>query len=185
MRWIPLVVALLCLSVTGAWAQSAQAPGSGTTSRTITAIGYPVGGGTIKVNLKGTGMIASASGQANVEAKSGITQVELGVKGLTPPTPIGAEFLTYVLWAVSPEGRATNLGEVLFGSNGQGELKTTTQFATFSLFVTAEPYFAVRQPSEILVLENVTPKNAKVKIFPVLLLHCYRRESPSLSWRIR
>src|SRR5436305_5083240 len=83
-----LVVALLCLSVTGAWAQSAQAPGSGTTSRTITAIGYPVGGGTIKINLKGTGMIASASGQAKVEAKSGITQVELAVKGLTPPTPI-------------------------------------------------------------------------------------------------
>src|SRR5437764_1027606 len=94
-------------------------------------------------------------------------QVQEAFERLAPTPRIGAEFLTYVLWALSPEGRATNLGEVLFGSNGQGELKTTTQFATFSLFVTAEPYFAVRQPSEILVLENVTPKNAKVKIFPV------------------
>src|SRR4051812_23568087 len=167
--WIKqvLAVAVLCVSATPTWAQSAQAPASGTTARTITAIGYPVGGGTITVNLKGTDAIASASGQAKVEAKSGITQVEVRLKGLTPPTPLGAEFLTYVLWAVSPEGRAANLGEILFGSNGEGELKTTTQFATFSLFVTAEPYFAVRQPSEILILENVTPKSDKVKIFPV------------------
>ena len=70
------------------------------------------------------------------------------------PARLGAEFLTYVLWAVSPEGRAINLGEVLFDNNGEGKLKTTTQLQSFSLFVTAEPYATVRQPSEMLILES-------------------------------
>jgi hypothetical protein len=159
---LPALTAL-CFSLAVAWAQSEQAPTSGLTGRTITAIGYPVAGGTITVDLKGTGLIGSASGQAKVEAKSGVTRIEVRIEGLTSPTQLGAEFLTYVLWAVSPEGRAMNLGEILFGSNGQGELKTTTQLSTFSLFVTAEPYFAVRQPSEMLLLENATPQRRKRK----------------------
>jgi outer membrane protein OmpA-like peptidoglycan-associated protein len=80
---------------------------------------------------------------------------------------LGTEFLTYVLWAVSPEGRAINLGEVLFDNSGNGKLQATTQLQSFSLFMTAEPYAAVRQPSEMLVLENETRKNTKGKIFVV------------------
>jgi len=102
-----------------------------------------------------------------VEAKPGVTKVETQVQGLTPPTQLGSEFLTYVLWAVSPEGHAANLGAVLFGSDGQGELKTTTNLQSFSLFITAEPYSSVRQPSEMLILENVLRENTKGKIFVV------------------
>ena len=72
-----------------------------------------------------------------------------------------------MLWAVSTEGRAINLGEVLYDNDGKGKLQTTTQLQTFSLFVTAEPYAAVRQPSEVLILENVLRKNTKGRIFPV------------------
>jgi outer membrane protein OmpA-like peptidoglycan-associated protein len=86
---------------------------------------------------------------------------------VTSPLQLGAEFLTYVLWAVTPEGRAINLGEMLLDSGGRSTLKTTTQLATFSLFVTAEPYFAVRQPSEMLVLENAQRPNTKGRIFVV------------------
>src|SRR5271165_1226823 len=86
---------------------------------------------------------------------------------MTIPTSLGAEFLTYVLWAVSPEGRAINLGEVLFDNSGKGKLKATTQLQSFSLFVTAEPYSAVRQPSEMLVLENATREGTKGKRFTV------------------
>jgi outer membrane protein OmpA-like peptidoglycan-associated protein len=86
---------------------------------------------------------------------------------MNPPSNLGAEFLTYVLWAVSPEGHAVNLGEVVFNPNGKGQLKATTQLPTFSLFVTAEPYFAVRQPSEMLILENVLRDNTKGRVFPV------------------
>jgi outer membrane protein OmpA-like peptidoglycan-associated protein len=102
-----------------------------------------------------------------VEAKPAVTNVEAKIQGLTSPTGLGAEFLTYVLWAVSPEGRAINLGEVLFDNDGKGKLKTTTQLQSFSLFVTAEPYAAVRQPSEMLILENALRKNTVGRVYAV------------------
>src|SRR4051794_3599897 len=161
-------VAALCLLPATTWAQAPQPSFSGqTTGRTITAIGYQLGGGGTIVDLKSSGLLSSASGYAKVEAKPGITRVEARTEGLTSPLQLGAEFLTYVLWAVTPEGRAINLGEMLLDSGGRSTLKTTTQLATFSLFVTAEPYFAVRQPSEMLVLENAQRPNTKGRIFVV------------------
>jgi outer membrane protein OmpA-like peptidoglycan-associated protein len=93
--------------------------------------------------------------------------IDATIKGLRSPTEIGTEFLAYVMWAVSPEGRAVNLGEVRPNDDGRGELKTTTQLQSFSLFVTAEPYPAVRQPSEMVMLENDVRKNTKGRLFVV------------------
>lgn len=157
-----LQLALLCALPVLTWAQSA----SGVTPRSIQAVGYQVGAPTT-VDLKSTGLLSQASGRATVEVKPGVTKVEAQFEGLSSPAQLGAEFLTYVLWAVSPEGHADNLGEVIFQSNGEGRLKTTTQLQSFSLFVTAEPYSAVRQPSEILILENSLRPNTKGKIFVV------------------
>jgi outer membrane protein OmpA-like peptidoglycan-associated protein len=163
-----LVAVALCLSGSIAGAQSQPAvPASDLVSRNITAIGYQVGGGSTTVDLTSTGLIPQASGQAKVEAKPTMTTVEAEVKGLSSPLQLGPQFLTYVLWAVSPEGRASNVGEVLLDKNGNGKLKATTHLQTFSLFLTAEPYSAVRQPSEMLILENQLRKNTKGKIFPV------------------
>jgi outer membrane protein OmpA-like peptidoglycan-associated protein len=162
------LVAVACgFLATGAAAQSAKVPASALTSRNIKAIGYPVNGGSTTVDLVNSGLIRSMSGKAKVQARPGVTQVEVQVEGMSPPSQLGAEFLTYVLWAVSPEGHAVNLGEVVFNSNGKGQLKATTQLPTFSLFVTAEPYFAVRQPSEMLILENALRQNTKGRIFVV------------------
>ena len=86
---------------------------------------------------------------------------------MTPPSQLGAEFLTYVLWVVTPEGRTGNTGEILLSKNGEGKLGATTPGQTFSLIVTAEPYFAVRVPSEMVVLQSETRKDTKGKIFPV------------------
>jgi outer membrane protein OmpA-like peptidoglycan-associated protein len=72
---------------------------------------------------------------------------------LQNPTTFGHEYLTYVLWAISPEGRPVNLGEVLV-SNHRSKLDTTTQLQAFALILTAEPYYAVRRPSNLVVLEN-------------------------------
>lgn len=157
---------LCALTGIGIWAQSPTPPPSSLTGRTIQAIGYPVNTST-SVDLKDTGLIGRPSGQAKVEVKPAVTRVETDIDGLVPPTQIGSEFLTYVLWAVSPEGRADNLGEVLFDSNGRSRLKTTTQLQSFSLFVTAEPYSAVRQPSEMLVLENAARAKTKGRLFVV------------------
>src|SRR6202051_224799 len=71
------------------------------------------------------------------------------------PTTFGAEYLTYVMWAISPEGRAVNLGEVLIGSNDRSKLDVTTDLQAFAMIVTAEPYYAVRRPSNVVVMENV------------------------------
>ncbi len=162
-----LAVIALCLSGTNSWAQSPTAPASSFTGKTINAIGYKVNGGSTTVDLTNTGLIGQASGQAKVEAKPAVTTVETDIQGLTIPTSLGAEFLTYVLWAVSTAGHAVNLGEVQFDNNGNSKLKATTQLQTFSLFVTAEPYSAVHQPSEMLVLENALRKNTKGTIFVV------------------
>lgn len=144
-----------------------QVPAADLVTRSITAIGYQVGAGSTTVDLKSTGLIPQATGQAKVEAKPAITTVDAQVEGLTPPLQLGTEFLTYVLWAVSPDGRSNNIGEILLDKSGKGSLKGNTQLQTFSLFVTAEPYAKVRQPSEMLVLENQLRKNTKGKVFIV------------------
>ena len=77
------------------------------------------------------------------------------------PTTFGNEYLTYVLWAISPEGRAVNLGEILLGGNHRSKVHVTTDLQAFALIVTAEPYYAVRQPSNVVVLENVVPEDTK------------------------
>jgi outer membrane protein OmpA-like peptidoglycan-associated protein len=144
-------------------------PPSSLVSRSTTAIGFTVGGGSTKVDLKGTDLAAGASGEAKVQAKAkaGLTNLEITVEGLTPPSKLGAEYLTYVLWAVTPDGRTGNAGELLINKNGEGKLNATTAAQTFSLIITAEPYFAVRVPSEMVVLDTEIRKNTKGKLFPV------------------
>ncbi len=142
-------------------------PASAVVSKSTTAIGYQVGGGSTKVGLKGTSILPQAAGEAKVQARSGVTDIEVKLTGLGSPTKLGTEFLTYVLWAVSTEGRTANIGEIVVDKNGAGKLATSAQMQTFSLIVTAEPYFSVRQPSEMVVAENFTLKNTKGKIFPV------------------
>jgi outer membrane protein OmpA-like peptidoglycan-associated protein len=147
-------------------AQTAPAQGSGTVKTSIRAVGYQLGT-TSKIDLKSSSLAPNAAGEATVEAKQGVTRIEAAVAGLVEPTKLGAEFLTYVVWVVSPEGRASNIGEIQLDSSGKGKLKATTPLQTFSLFVTAEPYFAVRQPSEMVVLANELRKNTKGKIVVV------------------
>ncbi len=161
-------VIVLCSSWLAAAAQDQQQqiPASNLVVRQVTAIGYPVGK-TTKVDLKPTDLMPQGDGDAKVQARAGATRVDVEIKNMAQPTTFGTEFLTYVVWAVSPEGRSNNLGEILIDKNGNGKLSATTPFQTFSLFVTAEPYFAVRRPSEIVVLQNDIKKSPDVKIFPI------------------
>jgi outer membrane protein OmpA-like peptidoglycan-associated protein len=159
-----------------ATAQTQQSvPDSNLTTKSVKAIGYKVGGGSTKVDLKGTELMSAASGEAKVQAKPGATSIEISLIGMTQPSTLGAEFLTYVLWVVTPDGRSGNTGEIIINKNGEGKLKATTPAQTFSLIVTAEPYFAIRFPSEMVVLENDTRKNTKGQIFPVTDFKLMRR----------
>jgi len=96
-----------------------------------------------------------------VNSKRGTIEVKAEFGSLQSPKTFGNEYLTYVLWAISPEGRAVNLGEVLVGGNDRSKLHVTTDLQAFALIVTAEPYYAVRQPSNVVVLENVIRKDTK------------------------
>jgi outer membrane protein OmpA-like peptidoglycan-associated protein len=144
-------------------------PSSALTTGSVQAVGYQVGGCSTKVDLRPTDLMPQANGVAKVEIKSkaGRTSIEIEAKSLKPPSTLGAEFLTYVLWVVTPEGRTGNTGELLINKNGEGKLNATTPAQTFSLIVTAEPYFAVRLPSEMVILRSATRKDTKGKIFPV------------------
>ncbi len=125
------------------------------TSRTVEAVNYEHRGDATHVDFAGTSLMPSANGSAKVRSKRGTLEVEATFGELRSPSTFGGEYLTYVLWAISPDGHAINLGEVLVGDNNRSKLTATTNLQAFALVVTAEPYFAVRQPSNVVVLENV------------------------------
>jgi outer membrane protein OmpA-like peptidoglycan-associated protein len=130
-------------------------------SRNVQAVNYRHRSGATKVDFAGTDLMPSANGEAKVESKRGSIEIEVELGNLQKPTTFGNEYLTYVLWAISPEGRAVNLGEVLVGDTSRSKLDVTTDLQAFALIVTAEPYYAVRQPSNLVVLENVVREDTK------------------------
>jgi outer membrane protein OmpA-like peptidoglycan-associated protein len=131
------------------------------TSRSVQAINYKHRGGATKLDFAGTDLMPMANGQAKVESKKGYIEIEVEFGNLQKPTTFGGEYLTYILWAISPEGRAINLGEILVGDNHRSKLDVTTDLQAFALVVTAEPYYAVRQPSNVVVIENVVRADTK------------------------
>lgn len=122
-------------------------------SRTTKAINYHHRTGTTHIDFRGTALMPSARGEASVDSRLGSTKIETRLDHMTPASQFGPEYMTYVLWAITPEGRATNLGEVVLEGN-HANLLSTTDLQSFGLIVTAEPYFAVTQPSDVVVAEN-------------------------------
>jgi outer membrane protein OmpA-like peptidoglycan-associated protein len=133
------------------------------TGRTAKAVNYQHRSGATKIDLRGTELLSGARGEAKVESKQGYIEIEVEFDGLQPASKNGAEYLTYVLWAVTPEGRTSNLGEVLL-NGAKSKLDVTTELQVFALVVTAEPYYAVRQPSDLVVMENVVRPDTKGKV---------------------
>jgi outer membrane protein OmpA-like peptidoglycan-associated protein len=133
-------------------------------SRTVKAINYQYQRGATKIDFGGSSAMPRAGGQAKVEGKRGYYEIEAEFYGLEPPRQFGSEYLTYVLWSISPEGRAGNLGEVLIDGSGRAKLNVTSELQIFGLIITAEPYFAVRQPSDVIVLENELRGDTKGRV---------------------
>ena len=122
-------------------------------SRVTKAVNYRKTSGSTKIAFHGTELLPQASGEAKVENKNGRIEIEAKFAGFDEATKFGLEYLTYVLWAISPQGRAVNLGELEL-KNGAGKVKAITELQTFGMVVTAEPYFGVTQPGNTVVLEN-------------------------------
>jgi outer membrane protein OmpA-like peptidoglycan-associated protein len=121
----------------------------------VTAISYQHRSGSTDIGFQGTPLLVQAKGDAKVESKQGRLAIDAKFKDLVPAQRFGAEFFTYVLWAITPEGKASNLGEILLNGAESSKIQVTTSLQTFGLIVTAEPYYAVSQPSNVVVLENV------------------------------
>jgi outer membrane protein OmpA-like peptidoglycan-associated protein len=122
--------------------------------RDLDAVNYLHRSGSTTIGFDGTPLLPNAKGEAKVDSKDGRVNIDASFKGLTPANGFGPEYLTYVLWAISPDGRPQNLGEVL-PSHDKNNIHVTTAFPAFGMIVTAEPYFAVSQPSDVVVLQNV------------------------------
>jgi outer membrane protein OmpA-like peptidoglycan-associated protein len=122
-------------------------------SRTTKAINYHHRTGTTQIDFRGTELMPTARGEARVDSQMGSTKVETTLNHMTPASQFGPEYMTYVLWGITPEGRTTNLGEVVLQGD-HAKLLSTTDLQSFGLIVTAEPYFAVTQPSDVVVAEN-------------------------------
>ncbi|HSU88506.1 MAG TPA: OmpA family protein, partial [Terriglobia bacterium] len=129
--------------------------------RQTTAVNYRHRGGSTRLDFRGTPLLASAHGEVDVEGRKGYMEIKAEFKDLQPATRFGPEYLTYVLWAITPEGRPVNLGEVLLDGSNRGVLDVTTDLQAFGMIVTAEPYFAVTQPSDVVVLENFVRPDTK------------------------
>ncbi len=133
------------------------------TERTAKAINYQHRSGATKIDFRGTELLPGARGEAKVESKQGYIEIEVEFDNLQPAARQGSEYLTYVLWAITPEGRTSNLGEILLKGT-KSKLDVTTELQVFGLVVTAEPYYAVTRPSDLIVMENVVRADTKGKI---------------------
>ena len=143
--------------------------------RTAKALNYQYRSGPTQIDFRGTVLLPHAKGEATVESRQGSTEIQATVHGLASPRRFGGEYLTYVLWAVTPEGRPHNIGELIPDSSDKAKVRATTDLQAFALIVTAEPYSAVRQPSDVVVAENevrpdtigtVEPVQAKYELLP-------------------
>ena len=119
------------------------------------AVNYTNRDASTRINFRGTVLLPDVEGKAEVRNRRGSTEIDAEIKGLQDPSRFGRQYLTYVLWAITPEGRATNLGQLVADHNNKAEIRATTEMQTFALLVTAEPYYAVSQPSDVVVAENV------------------------------
>lgn len=138
--------------------------------RDIPAINYFNRSGSTKIGFEGTSLLPRAKGRATVDNGKGNATIDAHFEGLPPANTFGPEYLTYVLWAITPDGRPTSLGEVLPDGN-KAYVRLTTPFQAFGLIVTAEPYFAVTMPSDVVVLQNVVLQDKTAGVISPINAH--------------
>lgn len=172
-RTLVLLVFATLLLAASAWGQQAQVEqpdepvvfSADAVARTAKAVNYRTRGGSTDMIFAATAQGGRARGTADVRNRGAAVEIEAEFMFLSDPQRFGSEYLTYVLWAISPEGRVSNLGEVQRNKRGEAKVKVTSDLQVFGMVVTAEPYYAVRMPSDVIILENETTKKTKGRIF--------------------
>lgn len=138
--------------------------------RDIPAINYFHRSGKTEIGFSGTTLLPEGKGSATVESRRGRTVIDAKFKGLKPANAFGVEYLTYVLWAITPEGRPVNLGEIL-PDGAENEINVTTDLQSFGLIITAEPYFAMTMPSDLVIMQNYVLKDKTQGIIEPINAH--------------
>ncbi|HLK48473.1 MAG TPA: DUF4398 domain-containing protein [Bryobacteraceae bacterium] len=133
----------------------------------IDAVNYQYRAAPTKIDFRGTVLLPDAKGQATVQSRQGRTEIDARFEKLLPPTRFGREYLTYVLWALSPDGASYNIGEVIPDASDHAALRVTADLQTFGMIITAEPYASVRQPGNVVVLENHARPDTVGKVQPI------------------
>lgn len=161
------IAAAMVLLIMGpsTWGQSSKSLINIKVSQSVPTVNYWARGST-KVGFTGTALLPRAEGDAKVSSSNGSLRVEAQFKGLESPTNFGPEYLVYVLWAITPEGRASNLGQLVV-KDQKSKADVTTKLQTFGMLVTAEPYFAVSFPSQKVVLVNSVLSKTKGSVAEV------------------
>jgi len=172
---LPVLISFEIISALCVWAQpqaqtSAQVPiyRVTVTERTVEAVNYQYRAAPTQIDFRGTVLMPEARGEAIIQSKAGRTEIDAKLDRLRAPTRFGAEYLTYTLWAITPEGHAKNLGEVVAGGSDKAKMRVTTDLQAFGLIVTAEPYSAVRLPSDVVVMENKIRPDTIGRIEPIM-----------------
>jgi outer membrane protein OmpA-like peptidoglycan-associated protein len=168
-KWAAVLLSFLLATVLQAQTVQVQRSGDNpiykitvkVVERSTTAVNYRHRGGSTRLDFRGTPLLPNAHGEVEVEGQKGYMQIKTELKDMQPAWRFGSEYLTYVLWAITPEGRPVNLGEVILNDDGRGVLDVTTDLQAFGMIVTAEPYFGVTQPSDVVVLENIIRPDTK------------------------
>src|SRR4051812_45663433 len=153
---------LLSLFWAGVSGMQAQQSGSATVgqnlrfqpqlvTKTVSVINPPARG-SVSTTLKGTELAPKASGQAELKMGDVEVTVEVKANGLGEPGRFGAQFESYLVWAITPAGKTFKLGTMKAKGN-QFELNTKTAVRSFAIVVTAEPYQQVMRPADTTVLE--------------------------------
>lgn len=172
MRSATRVLMILCFSAS---VLAQTQPDSGRTvpiyrvtvvGRTVPAINYRSLSGSTQIDFRGTSLMPRASGKAEVTSKQSATRIQVEFKDMEPATTFGPEYLTYILWAITPDGRPANVAEII-PDGGKAKLDVSVNYQAFGMIVTAEPYFAVTMPSDVVVMQNMVTNNTVGKIIQI------------------
>src|SRR5262249_42960977 len=155
-KYLAVFSIVCCAAMAAAMQNLPSSSAAGNVSRTTKALNYRLRSGGVDVDFQGTELMSNASGRAKVEGKKSSIEIDVKFDNLDEPTRFGLEYLTYVLWAISPQGRAVNLGELVL-DNRSSHVKAITDLQTFGMIVTAEAHFSVNKPGNTVVLENNIP----------------------------
>lgn len=173
--WLAQIAAFIAVLLLPAWSIAGQSStGEGNSNsipvyritvvgRTVPAINYRSLSGSTQIDFRGTSLMPRARGKARVTSRQSATEINANLKNIGPPSAFGPEYLTYVLWAITPDGRATNMAEII-PDNGKAKFDVTVPLQAFGMIITAEPYFAVRIPSDVVVMQNEVTNETVGKI---------------------